>query len=88
MGSVYAHPTGRVLLHRPHLLAVVQLDFRCLLNKSYTFGLGFQIRMIISAAKDSAAKAEDEVKKSVSTIAKSMYHASLLRHQTLVCLRE
>jgi hypothetical protein len=56
--------------------------------RAFNWISGFQIRMIITAAKESQTKSEEEIKKSVGTIAKAMYHASLLRHRTLICLRE
>uniref|UniRef100_A0A914BZ58 Innexin n=1 Tax=Acrobeloides nanus TaxID=290746 RepID=A0A914BZ58_9BILA len=56
--------------------------------RAFNWISGYQIRMIITAAKESSAKSEEDITKSVETISKSMYHASLLKHRTVVCLRE
>jgi len=56
--------------------------------RAFNWISGYQIRMIITAAKENFTKSEEDTAKSVETISKSMYHASLLRHRTLICLRE
>jgi len=59
-----------------------------LLWRSFNWITGYQIRAIVTTAKESTVRPMEENQEAVSKIARSMYHATQLRHRTLRFLDE